>query len=148
MNLPVVLRGSPRSRTTPYTKSHGWQLWLGPQVLSRPKPPQVKPKLGLLGQAGPEHHYFCWCSIVNFLQIALVLKEGSPCFFFSSSAQYASVAAASNACLAQLNSTVFCSSDLAQWSIIKVQECSLWYIDTGFTCSSTDLSNMAAIKLQ
>jgi hypothetical protein len=29
------------------------------QVLSRPKPPQAKPKLGLLGQAGPEHHYLC-----------------------------------------------------------------------------------------
>ena len=24
----------------------------------KPKPPQARPKLGLSGQAGPEHHYF------------------------------------------------------------------------------------------
>jgi hypothetical protein len=27
------------------------------QVSRKPKPPRAKPKPGLLGQAGPEHHY-------------------------------------------------------------------------------------------
>ena len=60
-NLLVVLRGSPRSRITPHTKScglgqvrpgpsHEWWLWLGPSL------EQAKPKLAFLGQAGLEHH--------------------------------------------------------------------------------------------
>jgi hypothetical protein len=44
------------------------------QDFRRPKPPQAKPKPGLLGQAGPEHHY---SSILRLTDVLFIFESST-----------------------------------------------------------------------